>query len=251
MRKPPKQPTRRWGPSLHPSRDETPKTLAGVVAQRLRRDIIRHHLEPGERLQFEKLSKRYEVGTSPLREALFQVAAQGLVVAEDHKGFVVAPIQFDEMLDVSNLRANLEAYAIRGAIRDGGEDWEVDLLAAFHRLKLAGIAVSADQDDEERRTEWEDRHREFHYALCKGCGSPWLLHFFDELYDHMERYRRYFWKYAERAVATDSEHEAIMKAALERNEERATSLLQAHFQKQARLTMNLRKKVERATAAAS
>lgn len=251
MRNTPKQLTRKWGPSLHPSRDEAPKTLAGRVVQQLRLDIIRHHLEPGERLQFEKLSKRYEVGTSPLREALFQVAAQGLVVAEDHKGFVVAPIQFDEMLDVSNLRANLEAYAIRGSIQEGREDWEVDLLSAFHRLKLAGIAVSADQDDEDLRTEWEDRHRAFHYALCKGCGSPWLLHFFDELYDHMERYRRYFWKYAERAVAADNEHEAIMKAALDRDEERAVSLLQAHFQKQARLTMNLRKKVERATAAAS
>lgn len=250
MRNESKPPARKWGPSLHPSRDTTPKTLAGRVAQQLRHDIIRHQLAPGERLQFEKLSKRYEVGTSPLREALFQVAAQGLVIAEDHKGFVVAPIQFDEMLDVSNLRANLEAYAIRGAIQFGREDWEVDLLSAFHRLKLAGIAVSANQEDEGRRTEWEDRHREFHYALCKGCGSPWLLHFFDELYDHMERYRRYFWKYAERAVAADGEHEAIMTAALDRDEDRAVSLLQAHFQKQARLTMSLLKKVERATAAA-
>lgn len=244
-----KQPARTWGPGLHPTRHETPKTLAGRVAQQLRLDIIRHRFEPGERLQFEKLSKLYDVGTSPLREALFQVAAQGLVVAEDHKGFFVAPIQFDEMLDVSNLRANLEAYAIRGSIRDGREEWEVDLLAAFHRLKRAGIAVSANQEDDDQRTEWEDRHREFHYALCKGCGSPWLLHFFDELYDHMERYRRYFWKYAERAVAADSEHEGIMKAALDRDEERAVSLLQAHFQKQAKLTMTLRKKVERAVVA--
>jgi GntR family transcriptional regulator, carbon starvation induced regulator len=241
---------RRWGPGVTPSRDEEPRTLAGRVAQQLRRDIICHHLEPSERLQLEKLGKRYKVGISPLREALFQVAAQGLVVAEDHKGFFVAPVHFDEMLDVSNLRANLETYALRGSIQDGREDWEVDLLAAFHRLKRAGIAVSADQEDEDRRTEWEDRHRDFHYALCKGCGSPWLLHFFNELYDHMERYRRYFWKYAERAVAADSEHEAIMKAALNRDEERATSLLQAHFRRQAKLTMMMRNKVERAAASA-
>src|SRR6478735_3696570 len=233
---------RRWGPAVNPSRDEQPRTLAGRVARQLRIDIIRHHLPPGERLQFEKLGKRYKVGISPLREALFQVAAQGLVVAEDHKGFFVAPVHFDEMLDVSNLRANLETYALRGSIRDGGADWEVDLIAAFHRLKLAGIAVAADQDDEDRRTAWEDRHRDFHYALCKGCGSPWMLHFFNELYDHMERYRRYFWKYAERAVAADSEHEAIMKAALDRDEERATRLLQTHFQRQAELTMTMRSK---------
>lgn len=250
MKSIPEQLARRWGPAVNPSGDEEPRTLAGRVARQLRLDIIRHHLEPGERLQFEKLSKRYKVGISPLREALFQVAAQGLVVAEDHKGFFVAPVHFDEMLDVSNLRANLETYAIRGSIRDGREDWEVDLIAAFHRLKRAGISVAADQEDEDRRTEWEDRHRDFHYALCKGCGSPWLLHFFNELYDHMERYRRYFWKYAERAVAADSEHEAIMKAALDRDEERATRLLQEHFRRQAKLTMSLRNKVERAATSA-
>ncbi|MBR1221602.1 FCD domain-containing protein [Bradyrhizobium sp. U87765 SZCCT0131] len=243
-----KRPAHRWGPG--PTRGEVPKTLAGRVAQQLRQDIIRHRLEPGERLQFEKLSKLYDVGTSPLREALFQVAAQGLVMAEDHKGFFVAPIHFDEMFDVSKLRANLECFAIRGAIREGKEDWEVDLLAAFHRLKRAGLAVTPGEEDEDKRTEWEDRHRDFHYALCKGCGSPWLLHFFDELYDHMERYRRYFWKYAERAVAADSEHEAIMKAALDRDEDLAASLLQAHFERQAKLTMVLRQRVERATAPA-
>ncbi|MFT4118786.1 GntR family transcriptional regulator [Bradyrhizobium sp.] len=239
----------KWGPGVGMTSSE-PKTLAGQVAQQLRLDIIRHKLEPGERLQFEKLSKRYKVGVSPLREALFQVAAQGLVVAEDHKGFVVAPIHLDEMMDVSSLRAHLETYALSGSIRDGREEWEVDLLAAFHRLKRAGISVSVDREDEDLRTDWEDRHREFHFALCKGCNSPWLLHFFNELYDQMERYRRYFWKYAERAVAADSEHEAIMRAALDRDEERATSLLQAHFKRQAKLTLSLRNKVQRAVAEA-
>ncbi|MGY3697584.1 GntR family carbon starvation induced transcriptional regulator [Bradyrhizobium sp. USDA 3240] len=243
-----KGPSVQWGPGISPARDE-PRTLAGQVARQLRLDIIRHKLEPGERLQFDKLSKRYEVGVSPLREALFQVAAQGLVVAEDHKGFVVAPIHLDEMMDVSSLRAHLETYALSGSIRDGREEWEVDLLSAFHRLKRAGIAVSVDQEDENLRTEWEDRHREFHFALCKGCGSPWLLHFFNELYDQMERYRRYFWKYAERAVAADSEHEAIMRAALDRDEKRATDLLQAHFRRQAKLTLSLRNKVQRAVSA--
>lgn len=249
MKSSPKELPALWGPGVNPSREE-PRTLAGRVARQLRLDIIRHKLEPGERLQFDKLGKLYKVGVSPLREALFQVAAQGLVVAEDHKGFFVAPIHLDEMMDVSNLRANLETYALSGSIRDGREDWEVDLIAAFHRLKRAGISVSVNKEDDDQRTEWEDRHRDFHYALCKGCGSPWLLHFFSELYDQMERYRRYFWKYAERAVAADSEHEAIMKAALDRDEKRATELLQAHFRRQAKLTLSLRNKVQRAVAAA-
>lgn len=240
-----------WGPSLRTLRENSPKTLAGRTAARLRQDIIRHRLEPGERLQFDRLSKLYDVGTSPLREALFQVAAQGLVLSEDHKGFMVAPINWNEMLDVSNLRAHLETYAIRGSIRDGHNDWEVDLVSAFHRLKQAGLAISANADDEDARDEWEARHREFHFALCKGCRSPWLLHFFEELYDHLERYRRYFWKYAERAAAADSEHEAIMQAALDRKEEEAVELLQAHFEKQANLTLRLRERVENLSLAAN
>lgn len=238
-----------WGPSLRTFRESDPRTLAGQTAQRLRNDIVRHRFVPGERLPFDKLSKLYDVGTSPLREALFQVVAQGLVVAEDHKGFVVAPIDFGEMLDVSSLRAHLETFAIRESIRRADADWEVDLLGAFHRMKRVGQRLSGNVDDRETQDEWEQRHREFHFSLCKGCGSPWLLHFFEELYDQLERYRRYYWRYSDRVDGADSDHEAIMQAAIGREEEKAVALLQEHFSRQAQLTMRLRQSLNEVSAA--
>jgi DNA-binding GntR family transcriptional regulator len=174
-----------------------------------------------------KESKRS--GNSPLREALFMMTSQGLVVAEDYKGFMVAPLNFEDMLDVSSLRANLEAFAVAGSIRKGREDWEVELVGIFHKLKKAGIAIAKNSDDESLRTDWENNHRDFHYVLCKGCGSPWALHFFDILYDQMERYRRFFWKYAERTTIADTEHEEIAQLALARDEERTITLLKKTF----------------------
>ncbi len=221
------------------SRDALSRTRAGQTAKKLREDIIHGRLAPGERLTFEKLAKLYDVGTSPMREALFQVAAEGLVHGEDHKGFIVAPINIGEMLDVSTLRAQLEVFAVTRSIECGGEDWEASLLTVAHRLRTASnvLASAPAQARQQAEDEWERRHRELHRALCSACGSPWLLHFFDALYDQLERYRRYFWKYAERAGKADGEHEQIVAAAMARDVLRATSLLKDHFKRQANLTM--------------
>ncbi|WP_428572060.1 GntR family transcriptional regulator [Ramlibacter sp.] len=227
-----------WGPRAGIPRGAESRTLAGRTAQRIREDIVRNRLAPGERLTNEKLAARYEVGTSPLREALFQVAGDGLVRIEDHKGFVVAPIELAEMWDVSSLRAYLEINAMRRSIALGGEAWEAAVLTADHRLAKAerrlldaSAAQLADAEDE-----WERRHREFHFALCSACESPWLLYFFDTLYDQLERYRRHFWQYRERAGGADDQHRQIRDAALDRDAERATQLLTQHFERQAELS---------------
>lgn len=236
-----------WGPQTKQPGD-APKTLAGQTALRLRQDIIANRLQPGEHLSFSKLTKRYEVGSSPLREALFQVVSEGLVRAEEHKGFVVAPINADEMLDISSLRASFEAQALRLSIQRGDAEWETRVLTANYRLKKALAQLQA-QDEEARRAaedEWERWHRNLHTALCSACGSPWLLHFIDILYDHLERYRRYFWNYSDRATGADDEHEQIVNAALDRDAARADQLLQAHFQTQAELSLMSKKSSEAA-----
>ncbi|WP_051332539.1 GntR family transcriptional regulator [Cucumibacter marinus] len=230
-----------WGPRLRLARGVEPRTQAGKTAQRLRRDIIRNTLKPGERLPFDQTRQAYGVGVSPLREALFQLAAQGLVVPEGHKGFMVAPISLGEMLDVSSMRAMLESRAIRHSIEQGDEEWEIGVVTAYHRLHKASTHLEAVGTDAAERAQaeddWELRHREFHFALCSACGSPWLLHFFEELYDQLERYRRHYWRYPQRVTIADAEHEAIMKAAIERQAEKAASLLDAHFRNQAEVTL--------------
>jgi len=68
-----------------------------------------------------------------------RLVAEGLVVLEDHKGFRVAPVSQEEMLDIANTLLELEAIAIRQAIEKGDDRWEADIVARFHELSKRSL----------------------------------------------------------------------------------------------------------------
>ncbi|MCZ6586034.1 MAG: GntR family transcriptional regulator, partial [Gammaproteobacteria bacterium] len=68
-----------------------------MVYERLRHDILNGRLEPGRRLRIKALKERYDVGHSPLREALNRLTASGLIDQVDGKGFQVSITSADEL----------------------------------------------------------------------------------------------------------------------------------------------------------
>jgi DNA-binding GntR family transcriptional regulator len=201
------------------------RTRASGVYDRLRRDILECRLKPGARLRFEELRASYDVGLSPLREALMKLAAERLVMLEEHKGFRVAPISRDDLLDVAGMRKELEATAIRRSIERGDDSWEAQIVASVHQLaKRTKIGADGLVDNE-----WEIRHRAFHQALVAACGSPWLLHFRDLLYDQADRYRRLSVQYLRTPRDDLGEHRGIADAVLARDADAATRLIRQHF----------------------
>ncbi len=154
------------------SQDIVP-SLAAQVFARLREDIIDCRLHPGARLRLEELRERYGAGASPAREALMRLAAEGLVVLEQNRGFHVAPISPAHLDDLTANRIEIEALALRWAMERGGVAWEAEALGAFHRLSRH---AKTDPAAPERISEvWKTEHRAFHRALVAGCGSPLLL----------------------------------------------------------------------------
>jgi GntR family carbon starvation induced transcriptional regulator len=167
------------------------RTRAAGIYDVLRRDILDCRLKPGSRLRLDELRARYEVGLSPLREALTKLAADGLAILEEHKGFRVAPVSKADLLDITETRKELESTAIKLAIKNGGDRWESNIVAALHELgKRSKLGRDGLVDNE-----WESRHKAFHYSLVASCASHWLLHFRGILYDQADRYRRLAVKY--------------------------------------------------------
>jgi len=92
------------------------ETLASLVYDRLRQDIISVAIEPGEKLHIRSLCERFEVGLSPMREALSRLSSEGLVAQSDHRGFAVAPMDEEDLVDITRARCWLNELAIRKSI---------------------------------------------------------------------------------------------------------------------------------------
>lgn len=220
-----------WGPTSRALRSRTPKTLADEAFQRIREDIIRGRLAPGEKLQPDQLRDTYGIGLSPVREALSRLASDGLAVAEGQRGFFVAPVSIAELMDVADLRCELSVMALERSIERGDEAWEGGIVTAYYQLNK--LVEQMKKDPATYADEWERRNRAFHAALEAACGSPWLLHFCEILYDQSERYRRRFVTYPEIRPEIYEEHRVIMEAALSRKAKPACDVLAKHIRRAA------------------
>jgi len=219
--------TERWGPPIRIGSGLEPKTLTDATLERLRDDIVSGRLKSGIKVKSENLKELYGVGTSPIREALFQLAGEGLVRADGQKGFRVAELNEKELVDIVDWRIRLEGEALRRSIINGDLNWEANAVAALYKLK--GIQSTTDLSKGKAADLWERRHREFHFALYCMCGSPWLLRFCELLIQNGERYRRSFVQYKSIEQSITDEHEALLAASLKRDTAKATVILEKHI----------------------
>lgn len=212
-------------------------TLTEAAYRALKADIVRARRAPGERLRIERLRRLYGIGPTPLREALQRLAADGFVLAEDRRGFRVAPLDARELIDLNVARTALETRALALSIERGDARWEAEVVAATYLLGKADDLLAGSTPDD--LDEWELLNRRFHDALVSACGSSWLLRLRGMLNDQVERYRRasVFAARVERDL--HAEHEAIAQAALARDGGRACELVAAHFDRTAQGVLDL------------
>ena len=201
-------------------------TLGSDVLHRLRSDIVSCALKPGQRLRFESLRAVYGVSFSPLREALSKLVSEGLVVAEGQRGFRVAPVSKADLDDLTNVRVLVECEALRLAIMAGGEDWNLAVLASFHRMDRLQAALG---EQYFLSPEWALKHADFHTALASGSHSATLLSIRETLFNRAQRYRRISSLYRPGTRAKEAEHRAIMEAALARDVSAAVHLIEVHL----------------------
>jgi len=212
---------------------DDPKRRSENAYDLLRGEILCGALLPGERLRAADLRARYGLGLTPIREALMRLSSEGLVESESHRGARVRETTPRDLADIMRARREIERLCLTRAMARGDEVWEAEILRAMHLLSRADLPASPEARAVAEA--WEVRHRQFHFALVSACGSDWLLHFWNTLADHSERYRslRLLHHKAPAADVRDlnAEHERIMDAVLARDVDRATALMDAHLSK--------------------
>ncbi len=226
----------------------TMTTASAVTAyDLLRSEILNGDLMPGERLRAADLNARYQLGLTPIREALLRLASEGLVLNENNRGAWVRQISVAELHDLFSTRRELETTCLRMAMQNRTPEWEAEILRTLHLLSSAPVPGTVEDRDGAAR--WEAFHREFHFALVSACSSDWRLRFWNTLTDHSERYRKLRLVAGgdpEGSISRDiqAEHKAIAEAVIHGDTDRAVTLMDGHLARTESVVMHLMMSME-------
>lgn len=202
-------------------------TLSERAATLVEHDILAGLLAPGSRLGIIDLVQRYEIGATPLREGLSRLMSRGLIVGTGQRGFRVADISRDDLLDITLMRTAVEIEAIRLAIAHGDDAWEAGIVSALHQMRRhierTGNEFSEGADDFDRL------HKGFHTALLAGCGSKRLLSAHSDLYDQAYRYRRVMMRSFDSGKKFVRAHQLLADRIVSRDIAGAQAMLAAHL----------------------
>jgi DNA-binding GntR family transcriptional regulator len=195
------------------------RSLTSAVFAILKAEILSCRLQPGEKLHIGNLAEAYDVSLAAVREALSRLVANGLVIAEDQRGFRVSPASIRDLDDVTETRIEIECLALRRSIVRGGADWSEAIQAAWEDMSGARPGME----------KWPYLHNQFHASLVGACGLDWLMRFRAVLFEQSERYRSLSRQPKAPARDLETEHRQLMEATLARDTTAATTLLAKHF----------------------
>jgi DNA-binding GntR family transcriptional regulator len=202
-------------------------TLSERAAALIERDIVAGVLAPGSRLGIVELARRYEIGPTPVREGLSRLVSRGLIVSIGQRGFRVAEVSRDDLVDITRLRTVVEKEALRLAMLNGSDQWEAGIIAALHQMRR--YIQRMESEFREGAPEFDQLHKAFHTALLAGCGSRRLLAAHSDLYDQAYRYRRVMMRSFDNGSGFIREHEALADLVLARDAAAAPRRLEAHL----------------------
>ena len=202
-------------------------TLSERAAVLVQHDILTGQLEPGARLGIVELARRYEIGATPLREGLSRLVSRGLIVGIGQRGFRVAEVSRDDLLDITRMRTVVELEALRLAIAHGDDAWEAGILGALHQMQRY-VERHGDQF-REGADDFDRLHKAFHTSLLAACGSKRLLSAHSDLYDQAYRYRRVMMRGFDDGAVFVAAHRDLAEKILARELDVSQNTLQAHL----------------------
>lgn len=198
------------------------RTLSAAIVDRLRESILDGSHAAGAQLRQDTLAETYGVSRIPVREALFQLEAEGLVRMVPHKGAVVADLSFAEVNDVFDLRVMLEPRLLdqSAPLFDGGDFAELDALHARF------VTAIADNDV----TQWGLLNADFHLKLYARASLPRTHAIVSSLLQISDRYTRMQLSTTEYMGRAEGEHGEMIELCRAGKFDAACALLARHIE---------------------
>lgn len=197
------------------------QTVAEAIAESLRERILGGQIPGGTQLRQDAVAADYDVSRIPVREALRQLEAEGLVIFYPHRGAVVSELSLAEIGELFEVRALLEPDLLGRALPKFGE---ADRGRASEILEALDKAIET-----EDVTVWGQLNWQFHSALYEPAGRPCTLAIVQKLHNNTDRYSRLQLLLTRGAARAQKEHRQILKLCRKSEAKAACALLERHI----------------------
>lgn len=211
------------------------RTTAELIASQLRQAILRGDLKSHQPLRQDKLAEEMGVSKIPVREALAQLKAEGLVTYKSNRGAFVTALSAAEADEIYLMRLALEPLALAQAFPHYRAQ---ELVRAEHALTLLDL--------ERDPAGWMTRNWEFHAALYQPAAMPHLLATLAQLHVNVGRYQVLYLDSINAYAQSQREHHELLNACQRGDLTGAQAVLQSHLNNASgALTHYLQQKAEK------
>ncbi len=199
------------------------QSLTDQIVTELRRQILTGQLAEGAPLRQEKLAGELGVSRVPLREAIRQLEAEGLVVSELHKGTVVSSLSLAEIEELFEIRERLETWLFEAAIPClTEEDFTRAEAIIDESIRIGNVE------------NWGELNWRFHEALYRPSGNTIALRLLRTVHDNANRYVNLQIAVAKDVEREQADHQALVAFARLRDTRRGVDTLRAHIRRVSR-----------------
>jgi DNA-binding GntR family transcriptional regulator len=197
------------------------QTVAAMTLDAIRDGILHGNYAEGEPLRQDALADELGVSRIPIREALRQLEAEGLVTFNPHRGAIVSTLSLAEIEEVFDLRTTIEADLLRRAVpRLTPEQLDqADEVLDRYASALQSGDVS----------KWGELNWQFHSTLYAAAGRPVAMGIVQRLHQQSDRYLRMQLALTHGETRANDEHRAIAAAVRAHDAKRASSLMRDHI----------------------
>lgn len=179
-----------------------PETVEHAVLAALRNMILTRQLQPGDPIRQDAIAEQLGVSKLPVREALKILDGEGQVTNRPHRGYVVAELKLEELLEIYRMRELLEEDVIQRTRTPPPRETLRQMEEAMKRIESAG-------DDLSKAIE---ANRRFHFSLLESNGRPQTVRIIRLLWDSSEPYRVLYYMRPDSLARVCEEHQRIYDA---------------------------------------
>lgn len=195
-----------------------PRPASARIADALREHILNGELAPGRQIRQEILAEQFGVSRVPVREALRQLEAEGLVRSELHKGAFVSSHSLDEVIEMLDIRIGLEVRALKLALPN------------FTRKTIQEAErILRQYDGSETPQEWRDLNLAFHLCLYRPSRRPKLVKMIEDVALGTHRFLRTYVSATVGREGPQEEHRRLLERCSVGDAAGALQLLEAHI----------------------